>query len=414
MQDEPRAHRTPTRRSTLKYGSAIITGGLLAGCTGSAPGEDDDGNGNQNGADADDSADGDSTTGDGNGTDEGSESEGSEPYTVEMAPVGALTFDAPPEQVTTYFPGYADMCVALGVEDSLIAMGENGRYHAHHYDELYGVDIDVSALEDIVLDTGIDKEIFYELDSDLHLIDPQWLINNGFFGLEESDVEEIDSAIAPFFGNTIFRRTDPWHDYRYHTLYEAFEKVAQVYRREDRFEAFQTFHDEYVAEVQSRLPPVDDRPTALLTYGAGDEPEEFFPYRLADRGTNNKQWHDLGLEDALAGTGIDGLSTSDRGTIDYETMLEVDPDAILVRSDTIRTAEEFENSVLAYMRDHEVASELTAVQEGRVVRGGPIYQGPVIHLFTLEAGARDIYPDEFGGEELFDRDRVAEIVRGEA
>ena len=75
--------------------------------------------------------------------------------------------------------------------------------------------------------------------------------------------------------------------------------------------------------------------------------------------------------------------------------------------------EEFEGTVLEYMRNHDVASELTAVQEGRVVRGGPIYQGPVQHLFTLEAGAQALYPEEFGGEELFDRDRVAEIVRGE-
>lgn len=30
-----------------------------------------------------------------------------------MPPVGELTFESLPERVTTYFPGYADMCVAL-------------------------------------------------------------------------------------------------------------------------------------------------------------------------------------------------------------------------------------------------------------------------------------------------------------
>jgi iron complex transport system substrate-binding protein len=390
-----------TRRDSLKYGSAIVGGGFLAGCAGT----EDDSSSPETTAEETDT----STPDDAEDTTDENGSDG--PYTVEMAPVGELSFDAPPERVTTYFPGYADMCVALGVEDSLIAMAENYRYHSHHYQELD--DVDVDDVPDILGDQGIDKEIFYELDSDVHLIDPEWLINNGFFGLARDDIEEIRDNVAPFFGNTIFRRTDGWHDYRYYTLYEAFEKVAQVYQREERYEAFEAFHDEYVAEVQSRLPPVDDRPTALLTYGAGDEPEEFYPYRLTDRGTNNKQWHDLGVEDALTGTGIEGLSTSDRGTIDYETMLEVDPDAILVRSDTIRTAEEFEETVLAYMREHDVASELTAVQEGRVVRGGPIYQGPIIHLFTLEAGAQDLYPDEFGDEQLLDRDRVAEVVSGE-
>ncbi|WP_144799573.1 ABC transporter substrate-binding protein [Halorubrum depositum] len=398
----------PTRRDAIRYGGAVIGAGVLAGCTGDGPAGSPGTTDGEAGDGGDDSA---------NESDDGAsdESASSDSYAVEMAPVGELRFEAPPERVTTYFPGYADMCVALGVEDSLVAMGENSRYHDHHYDELDGVDVDVEGLDDIVLDTGIDKEVFYELDSDLHLIDPEWLVNNSFFGLDRTDVEEIRDNVAPFFGNTVFRRTDPWHDYRYYTLYETFEKVSRVYGREDRYEALESFHDEYVAEVQSRLPPVDDRPTALLTYGAGDEPDQFYPYRVSDRGTNNKQWHDLGVEDALAGTGVSGLSTSDRGTIDYETMLEVDPDAILVRSDTIRTAGEFEDTVLAYMRDHDVASELTAVQEGRVIRGGPIYQGPLIHLFTLEAGAQGLYPDEFGAdEELFDREEVAAIVSGGA
>ena len=329
-----------------------------------------------------------------------------------MAPVGELGFDAPPERVTAYFPGYVDMCVALGVENSLIAMAETSRYYDHHYDDLDGVGIDTESLEEIVLDTGIDREIFYELDSDLHLIDPEWLINNSFFGLERSDIEEIGERVAPFFSNTIFRRTDEWHDYPYYTLYEAFEKVARVYQRTSRYQELKAFHDEYVSSIQSRLPPADERPNALLTYGAGDEPESFYPYRLSDRGTNNKQWHDLGISDALADTGIEGLSTSDRGTIDYETMLEIDPDAILVRSDTVRTAAEFETTVLEFMRNHDVASDLTAVQEGRVIRGGPIYQGPINHLFSLEAAARDLFPETFGDEELFDRTEVADIVTG--
>ncbi|WP_418284272.1 ABC transporter substrate-binding protein [Halorubrum sp. DTA46] len=394
--------RVVTRRGAIRYGGAVAGVGLLAGCVGSTD-SDDGSTSDPDGADAVES-----------GPSEATDADGSGAYSVEMAPVGELTFEEPPERVTTYFPGYADMCVALGVEDSLVAMGENYRFHDHHYDELDGVGVDVDGLEDIVLDTGIDKEIFYQLDSDLHLIDPEWLVNNAFFGLERSDVEEIRDNVAPFFGNAVFRRTDPWHDYRYYTLYETFETVAQVYDRAERYAALESFHDAYVAEIQSRLPPVDDRPTALLTYGAGDEPDTFYPYRVSDRGTNNKQWHDLGVADALADTGIDGLSTSDRGTIDYETMLEVDPDAILVRSDTVRSATEFEDTVLAYMRDHEVASQLTAVQAGRVIRGGPIYQGPLIHLFTLEAGARGLYPDEFGGDgELFDRDEVAAIVRGD-
>jgi iron complex transport system substrate-binding protein len=381
----------PTRRRLLAGGAAAAT--LLAGCTSTDTGDD----GTPTGTPAE--------TATGTATPDQS-------YDVEMAPAGTVTFDAPPESVTHYFPDYGDMAVALGHGDSVVSMGLPSRFHTSHYDELDGVSFDVDSLTKLNGDSGIDKEVFYELDADLHLVDPQWLVNNSFFGLDEADVEEVRESVAPFLGNTIFRRTDSWHDYRYYTLYEAFEKVAKVHREEATFEAFREFHDEYVERVQADLPAEDARPNALLTFAAADEPEAFYPYRVSDEGTNKKQFHDLGITDALAGTGIEGLSTNDRGQIDYETMLEVDPDAILVRGHETKTEQEFRDTVLAFMESHDVASDLTAVQEGQVFRGGPIYSGPLHHLFLLERYATGFFPETFSGE-LFDRGRVSDIVTGE-
>ncbi|MDL5362278.1 ABC transporter substrate-binding protein [Halalkalicoccus sp. NIPERK01] len=375
-----------TRRRDVLLAGGSAMGLALAGCVGGG------------------------SEGEGGGNDTGGGGDGGGSYTVSMAPAGDVEFESVPERVVTYFPGYADMCVALGVEETLIAMAETDRYHTGYYDELDGVSIDKGGLQDILGESGIDREIFYELGADLHLIDPQWLTNNEFFGLDESDVEDVRTNVAPFLGNTIFRRTDEWHDYEYYTLYEAFGKVAQVHQEGERYEAFAGFHDEFVSGVQERLP--EERPNALLVFGDGDEPEAFSPYRLADEGTNKKQFHDLGIEDALAGTGIEGLSTTDRGQIDYETMLEVDPDTLLIRGHEDKSAAEFADTVVAFMEDHPVASELTAVQEGNVFRGGPIYQGPIQNLFTTERAAHDFFPEEFGDEELFDRARVAEIVAG--
>jgi iron complex transport system substrate-binding protein len=381
----------PTRRGLLAGGAA--TAALLAGCTSTDTGD----GGTPTGTPAD--------TVTATATPDQS-------YEVEMAPAGTVTFDSPPASVTHYFPDYGDMAVALGHGDSVLSMGLPSRFHTSHYDELDGVSFDVDSLTKLNGDSGIDKEVFYELDADLHLVDPKWLVNNSFFGLDEADVEEVRENVAPFLGNTIFRRTDSWHDYRYYTLYEAFEKVAQVHQEEATFEAFREFHDEYVARVQADLPPADARPNALLTFAAADEPEAFYPYRVSDQGTNKKQFHDLGITDALAGTGIEGLSTNDRGQIDYETMLEVDPDSILVRGHETKTEQEFRDTVLAFMKRHEVASDLTAVQEGQVFRGGPIYSGPLHHLFLLERYATGFFPETFSGE-LFDRERVSDIVTGE-
>ncbi|MCH7659032.1 MAG: ABC transporter substrate-binding protein [Euryarchaeota archaeon] len=377
-----------TRRDVLRTAGPAALGLALAGCT-------DDGDGG----------------GGGGGSESAGGNEDGSSYTVTMAPVGEVAFESVPERVVTYFPGYADMCVALGVEDSLIAMAEMDRYYTRYYDEIEGLSVDKEGIEDILGESGIDREIFYELDADLHLIDPEWLTNNEAFGLDESDIEEIDTNVSPFLGNTIFRRTDEWHDYEYYSMYEAFEIVSQVYREQERYEEFAAFHEEFIAGVQDRLP--EERPNALLVFGDGDEPETFSPYRLTDEGTNKKQYHDLGIEDALSGTGIDGLSTTDRGQIDYETMLEVDPDALLVRGHEEKSVTEFVDTVLAFMQNHPVASELTAVEEERVFRGGPIYQGPIQNLFTTERAAQEFFPEEFGDEELFDRERVSEIVAGQ-
>lgn len=335
-----------------------------------------------------------------------------ESYSVSMEPVGEVTFDSVPQAWVTYTGGYADMGVALGVGSRLKAVANAPRFHTRYYEELDGVSLDKSRLTDILGENGIDKEVFYEFDADVHAMDPNWLTNNSFFGLERSDIDDIRKNVGPFVGNTIFRRTDPWHDYRYYTMYEAFEKVARVFQRQDRFEAFRSFHDEFVADVREKLPAEGERPNALLMYAANDEPEKFSPYRVSDQGTNKKQFRDLGIRDALEGTGVEGLSTDDRGQIDHETLLEVDPDSLLVRGHEDKTREEFRSTVLAFMEDHDVASQLTAVDEGLVFRGGPIYEGPIQNLFLTERFATLYFPDSFSGE-LFDRGRVASIVRGE-
>ncbi|TYL39878.1 Fe3+-hydroxamate ABC transporter substrate-binding protein [Natronococcus pandeyae] len=365
-----------TRRAVLAAGTSAVA--LLAGCSSGTEEENDDAPTN-----GDDSA-----------------------HSVTMEPVGTVEFDDVPESWLAYESDYADMGVALGLGDGLRAVGEPDRFHTDYYDEL-----GVSYPEDPtpLWNDGVDEELFYELDADVHLVDPNWLEHNEAFGLDEDDVAEIEANVGPFVGNTIFRRTDEWHDYEYYDLYEAFEKVAQVFRREDRYEAFADLHGEFLEEVESHLPGEDERPDALLVWEGTDEPEEFVPYRISDEGAGNKQYRDLGVDDALDGTGIDGLSTSDRGTIDYEAVLDVDPDALFVRGHEDKRRDEFEDTVLAYMQEHDVASDLTAVENERVFRGGPIYQGPIYNLFVTERTARELYPDSFD-DELFDREAVSKIV----
>lgn len=394
-EDTEPAFQGKSRRGFVKMSAALTTGALLAGCTGNSESNSK------------------TTTQTKTTTDEGETTTESQSYDVSMAPVGELTFEKTPETWATYFPGYADMGLALGVGDGLSAVGNKARYHTFFYDELEGVSITKSDLTELIGDGGIDKELYYELNNDIHLTDPQWLVKNSFFGLEKTDIEELSDNVAPFIGNANFRRTDSWHSYRYYTMYEAFRKVAEVFQKEEQYEALKAFHDDYIAEIQADLPSADNRPNGLLCFAASNKPEKFSPYRLTDKGTNKKHFRDLGVSDSLSGTGIEGLSTSERGKIDYETMLEVDPETIFIRGHVPKTRTEFENTVLSFMQEHPIASQLSAVEDGSVFRGGPVYQGPIQNLFLTERFTKELYPETFTGDRLFSRSKLADIITGD-
>jgi iron complex transport system substrate-binding protein len=371
MGDETR----PTRRTVLKTTGGLAAAASAAGCSTDALGS-------------------------------GDQSDGEDSYTVAMEPVGETSFESVPERWLPYTGDYADMGVALGQTDGLLAVGIRDRFASYVYDELPGVDVRKDELTQL-WQGGTDKELFYDLDADVHLVDPNFMINR--IQWDRSDVEEIERRVAPFFGNSIFSGSYPWHDYEYYSLYEALEKVAAVFEERERYEALEEIHDGVLEDVQSRLP--DERPNVAIVQPKSLPPEAFYPY-VIDSGTQSKQWNDLEVGRALAESDVADFHES-RGTVDYETLLEVDPDVIAVRQNGRVTAEEFESDVVSHMREHDVASDLTAVKEDRVIRGGTLYQGPIIHLFQLEQAARDLFPDVFGGEDLFDRQRVADVVTGD-
>ncbi|WP_367175127.1 ABC transporter substrate-binding protein [Haloarcula rubripromontorii] len=388
------ACQRPTRRDIVKSGGALALGGLFAGCL------------SDSGQESSAAESNDTPTDTGAGGTEAEPSTSNEAYSVTMEPVGTVEFDSVPETIAPFTADYIDMLVALGHGDAVQSIWYRGRYKTLHYEELDGVSIDLDGLTQLWND-GVSKEPFYEMDADLHLIDPNALID--WLGAwDQSDLTEIRENVAPFLGNLIFRQTDDWHDYRYYSLYEAFEKVAAMVQEQARFEAIRSIHDELVETVQARLPAPADRPNAALVF-AGEEPEEFTPYRISGNGANKEHFQTLGISDAFADTGVEGYSGSE--SLDYETLLEIDPDSLLLRYHREgKTREEFENSVLAYMKDHEVGSQLRAVQNDRVFRGGPIYTGPLHNLFMIERYAKAYFPDEFTETHLFDRAHLAEII----
>lgn len=418
------AHRTTsTRRNAIRYGGAVAGAGVLAGCLGAgsgAPGSDGADGSNDAETEESDGSDGEADGDDG--------SAGS--YSVEMAPVGELTLDAVPEDVMVYSLLYADTAVAFGHGDAVNSLGfdadAGGNTLDAYYAELEGVEFDREGVRQLNSGSGdgisVDRELLYELDSDLHLADPCLFVS--FDGWDHGDVAEVRDNVGPWFGNVYSRRNsdppEPCRDgYEYYGLWEIAERVAGVFREEERYEALASVHDDLIETVQADLPPEEERPTVgTLLYMDGT----YYPSRIDRPGFANAHVRPFGAADAF---GADDVT--DETAYDHEQLLEVDPDVILhqygIESyyDVAGVREE--------LADHAVAGELSAIENDRFYPSGDPVQGPIMNLFQIEMTAKQLFPERFGewpgyelgdgypdipeSERLFDRDRVADIVAGD-
>jgi hypothetical protein len=108
-------------------------------------------------------------------------------------------------------------------------------------------------------------------------------------------------------------------------------------------------------------------------------------------------------------------------------MLEVDPDVIL-QNFAVTPFYDWDE-IKETVTNDPVGAELTAVQTDRFYASGQSFQGPLQNLLQLEMTAKQLYPEQFGewprfeegdsypdfgeGEQLFDHQRVADIIEGD-
>ncbi|WP_424018234.1 ABC transporter substrate-binding protein [Halorientalis pallida] len=394
MSEDTASGGEPTRRDTLKYGGALAAGGAMAGCSDLVGQDGENGSG-------------------------GTPSGGS--YSVTMSPMGTVEFDAVPEEAVVYSNHDADILVSLGQADAITSLGFPENYSAVYYDELPGVSLDTSELTKLYND-GVDKEIFYQLDGDVHHIDPVWL--SSWSSFDDADIEEIESDIAPFFANYHSRTNvapDAASDYQFYTIWELVDRYAQAYQVAERGAKLKAVRDEMLADIRAELPAQAERPEVGVVYYNRDE-DSFWVYHLNAPGFQNAHTRPLGANDALSEFDSGPRSGwADSGKIDMEAMLEVDPDVLLHFADW-QNPDEATEAFFA-LDDHPVGQQLTAVQNDRLYASGDAFQGPIVNIFQLELTARQLYPDLFGQPpepgntselgQMFDPQRVAAIVKGE-
>jgi len=411
MEGDSSGQEAPTRRDYMKYGGAVVGGGLLAGCagqsdSGSTPTETE--------------------------TDEPSDTETSTPenesYSVTMEPMGTVEFESVPETWMGDRGFSVDIGIALGQYDGLVAA-----HSPTWFSGIYDAVPDVSVNRDEVpfaseqVDEGLDKEWYYEVDPDLIAMDPNRV------GFENDDLNELNENVAPFLGCRGRRAVGDgfyqWPDgepYRWYSLREQVEIYGEAFQEQERAAALNELHRNTIEDIKSRVPDGDGPEIGLIQHN----PEWGNPTWVYNLDTQieetygKKQYRDLNVTDAFEGE-YGGESSI---TPDFELLLERDPDKLFF-SFGVDFHKETALRVYEQMKEDSVKSQLTAVQNDELYLGGTPYQGPVLNLFQTEMLAKQLYPEEYGewpgipadepwaeiseNEQLFDRQRLADIINGD-
>ncbi|WP_434522681.1 ABC transporter substrate-binding protein [Halorubrum sp. AS12] len=401
------------RRRQLLAGTAGFVAAGFAGCLNETDGSTAGGTNDSAGGDgsATEATDDDSS---------GADSSGTDPYTVEIHPHGEFTFEEVPETYSVIPSVFLDIGMALGKQP--VAATDMARAPRKLYDILPDVTLDEEAIMALAAasESGYDKENFYAADPDVNLIDPRSL--GRFTDWDDADIQEIEDTTGPFIASEI--RFGPTHPFgyeqdTYYELYDVFEKVATVFQRQERYQQWVSLHDEFMSNIESELPPEEERPSVIpLWRGIDPTGGQFYPSPIHQYQNQTLPLYRLRLEDGYDADIPGG------GTIGYEELLEHDPDYIAAVGSLIsNTHEEFVSNIVEPFENDPNGQDLTAVQEGNIIRIGGQYQGPIVDMFATEAVAKQIWPDRFGEwpgpvedvpeeEQLFDRQRVSDIING--
>ncbi|MFC6724843.1 ABC transporter substrate-binding protein [Halobium palmae] len=416
-EDDDGTTRVPTRREYVKYGGAVLGGGLLAGCAGNAGSESTP---TGTGA-ASTAARATGTTTDAETTAETETARTDVPYDVEVEPYGTVTFEEIPETYVALGSGaWPDIGFAFGREP--VAMSTS-YYPLQYYEALPGVSFDVGSVIDLGDVSALDPEQFFEIGADVHVVDKQLVAS--YSGWDAADFERIESNVGPFAGSYIRgewsgKALGSQFSFPYYTLPAAITLVGEVFRERARAAAWNDQLETFTREVAEAAS--GSSPDLGVVY-SGSNPTEgtFYIASPTAAGVGNYPYRKLGASNAFA-----ELTDEETYEIDYEGLLEMDPEYICVDSAISGIPpEEFESQFVDPMEEHPIGSELRAVKNDNVVRGCGRHQGPIVAHFETEAMAKQLYPDAFGefdpeawpdvpeSERLFDRERISGVINGE-
>jgi len=175
-----------------------------------------------------------------------------------------------------------------------------------------------------------------------------------------------------------------------------------------------------LSTIRENLPPESECPSVAMMLDSTND-DSLWVYRVNAPGYHSSHTRALAAEDAF-----DGTNVGNGDQVDHEALVDADPGVILTLGGMVDDHDM--PAIRAGLGDDPAASEVTAVQNGRVHAQGTRHQGPIVNLFQIEMTAKQLYPGQSGewptydegpyptlsdDERRFDHDRVADVITGE-
>ena len=259
------------------------------------------------------------------------------PVTIENCGV-TITYDQPPQRAVSMAQHATEVMLTLGLQDHMVGT-------AYLEDPILPDVAEAYATIPVLSDTYPSREVFLAAEPDF--VYGGWVsaFRDEVAGSRESLMElNIGSYLA--HANCLEAKATV------EDVFADFLNIGKIFGISDRAEAYVAEKRERLAEINAKTQPADPK-VKVFVFDSGDEA----PYTAAGTGIVNA------LLEAAGGVNIFADVEGGFATVNWETVIERDPDIIVLHHATWSTAEE----KIEYLKDTEVLAALRAVQEERFV-----------------------------------------------
>ena len=260
-----------------------------------------------------------------------------EPVTIENCGV-TITYTEPPQRAVAMAQHATEVMLTLGLQDHMVGT-------AYLEDPILPNLADAYAQVPVLSDTYPSREVFLAAEPDF--IYAGWVsaFRDEVAGPREALLElNINSYLA--HANCLESKAT------IEDVFTDFLNIGKIFGVSERAEAYVAEKRERLAEIHTKTQAADAQ-VKVFVYDSGDEA----PYTAAGAGIVNALLEEAG--------GINIFADVEGGfaTVNWESVIERDPDVIVLHHASWSTAEE----KIEYLKDTEALAALRAVQEERFV-----------------------------------------------